>query len=206
MKKAPLLILMFAIIQIGCNNYSKENIEIRPDRTVEKNNFSEIFLGYNDWQSILAISKVATNSNQELLQSKDKFIELAVVIQKMGSDDNTTRDSIISVMIGNRLKTNEDLETFKKNISEFTFSYQLIELLMSDIHSDENVEQMKLFSKKLSTIPDLMHIYDLYMAGRTDMSSLTSVEGVALDLHLSYYLYLQDAATKKEILKRFLLH
>jgi len=63
---------------------------------------------------------------------------------------------------------------------------------------------MQIFENKILKLFGPAIIYKSYITEQRDMSSLSSAEGVALNIQLAYYISLQNTATRNKIIKALL--
>ena len=169
------------------------------------NKFSEKFNSrFNDTKlfiACVAMKKLSGYDSSKVFLETAPFIEIATEIQQRKTPLNL--DSLVKDYTQSNKHINFYADSMLFALSLFVECNDLIDLIFSDINDDDEKE-MKAFEEKAMKIEDVKRIYLLYMKYRPDLSSLSSAEGVALNIQLTYYLYLQTDKQRKEIIKNML--
>jgi hypothetical protein len=114
-------------------------------------------------------------------------------------------DSVMDDFIRRNPNIDFRSDAAKHTITNFIENYNIVsDVIFGKIDSDDNVDEMKALETKINKIPEIFKIYNQYMAGRPDLSSLSSGEGNGLTLELGFYLSTLDISRRNEILKELL--
>lgn len=117
---------------------------------------------------------------------------------------NNNIDSCIDAYIGKHKNIDFTSKEVQQRILTLKHSYFLLaDVVFGDINDDDE-EKNKLLENKIVSIPALSKVYRSYVSPDRDPSSLSSSEGSALLIHLSYYLSKQDTQKRNDILKQLL--
>ena len=147
----------------------------------------------------------AENAGKELnYDGNDDFLKIASDYFRSINPDNNI-DSVIDSFIARKSNIDFNSSEAKRNIRNFVDNYNIVSnLIFGGIDSEDNVAEMKVLEEKIKKLPALFKIYNSYMEGRPDLSSLSSAEGNALYIELGFYLSNQDIKMRNDILKQLL--
>jgi hypothetical protein len=148
--------------------------------------------------SLKAKNKIHWDSENDFLKISADFHEQI--------DGSSNTDSLLIKLI----KKNKDINLGSDEayifINRFVEDYHIVDnLIFGKVNSDTDESEMKIIEKKILKIPNLTTIYRFYVTPqRNDMSSLSSNEGIALNIQFAYYLSLQDEDKLHSIIKQLL--
>jgi len=168
---------------------------------VEK--FNSKFINIELFIACITLNEMSQYNKNRLLTENEKFLDIANKIQSSEVSYKNV-DSLIEGYVNRNNHIDFLNNSTMFNLKAFMKSYQLSELIFSEIDSDDKEEEMDTLKAKIMRIDDLKKIYLLYMEGRPDLSSLSSGEGIALNLHLAYYLYIQNEVKTRTVVKNLL--
>lgn len=161
----------------------------------EKSNNAKLYI------ACIVLNDLKNYDSSKLLSENDVFLNIAGKVQSR----NYLVPNIDSLVDHYKRVNNVDFysDSIIHSLTSFIECYDLINFMFLGIDDDDDI-QMKLFDNKIKNDQELKKIYLLYMKDRPDLSSLSSGEGIALSIQLSYYLYLQDDKKRKNIIKAML--
>jgi hypothetical protein len=160
---------------------------------------------FNNANILLACIVYSNKINKDsVLTEKDKFIKIAGDFQSNAAS-NINFDSTVDTFVQQHREMNFDSDKTKFAMQNFIENYIIVEdLVFSKIKSDDDAAEMQIFENKILKLHDATIIYRSYINGQRDMSSLSSAEGIALNIQLAYYLSQQNMYTRNEIIKALL--
>jgi len=151
----------------------------------------------------VVLNELKNYNKDKIFSENQEFLNIASKIQTAGLP-NANVDSLIENFAQTNNQINVYSDSTRSALDLFIKSYDLVELIFSEIDSDDMEEEMHVLTQKVMKIESVKKIYLLYMKNRPDLSSLSSAEGVALNIHLSYYLYTLDESNRKVVVKALL--
>jgi hypothetical protein len=193
------LLLIIAFL----SGYSQSTTTIKK---VEQRNYTTTFNSrWNDKVLLLGCMLYSKSLSKKAdYYDRDSFLDLSSKFsEKLNSGKN------IGNVIDDYLSQNSSID-FKSEkaihkISLFIENYNLVtNVIFAEVSSDENVVAMDKVKGKIFMIPALKKIYQSYLEGRPDMSSLSSNEGDALYIQIAYYLSFQNVSQRNQLLKTLL--
>ena len=194
-------IAFFLIVMISCQSQSNK---LANNSTI--NNYATKFnREYHNKDLLLGCMIYAENAGKELnYDGNDDFLKIASDYFRSINPDNNI-DSVIDSFIARKSNIDFNSSEAKRNIRNFVDNYNIVSnLIFGGIDSEDNVAEMKVLEEKIKKLPALFKIYNSYMEGRPDLSSLSSTEGNALYIELGFYLSNQDIKMRNDILKQLL--
>jgi hypothetical protein len=196
------IIIFFAVLAslggiVSCYSPSTE----RPDKL-----YAVAFNSrYHDKILLLGCMVYAKNAMNKL--RVDTNAEFEGIASKFVTSNNP--DKNIDSVIDDFIRRNPDIDfrsdSAMQSITHFIENYNIVsDVIFGKIGSDDQVDEMKALEVKIKKVPEIYKIYNEYMAGRPDLSSLSSSEGSGLTLELGFYLSTLDLSRRNEILKELL--
>jgi hypothetical protein len=150
-----------------------------------------------------AAKKLSYDTNKDFLRIASDFFRSTNPYKKF--DDVINIDSVIDSYIAKNRNIDFNSNEAKRGIRNFIDNYNIVsDVIFGKIDSDDKSDEMKLLEEKVKKVPAIFKIYNSYMEGRPDLSSLSSAEGSALYIELGFYLSNQDIYTRNDILKKLL--
>lgn len=196
-KKSWIFCFLFCIS--SCCGQKNEQKSIKNQNTYAEK-FIEVFHDTKLYIGCIVFNELRSYESTKIFTENDAFITIAGKIQSR--DRNSNIDSLVEHYAGVN-GVNFYSDTTLRSLVSFIECYDLVDFVFSGINEDSDTE-MKAFDNKIKSDEELKKIYLLYMKNRPDLSSLSSGEGVALNIQLSYYLFLQDPIKRKIIIRNLL--
>jgi hypothetical protein len=195
-----IVVIAFAIIANPCFCQNTRSAITNQNSFHEK--FNAQFNGSDLLLACIMYSK--TGNAKTAINNKYIFIDIAGSFQScIGS--TTNYDSVADEFIEQHKKLDFTSVSIERSLHQFIENYEIVnDLIFSKITSDDDVEQMKIFKKKILKLPELAVIYRSYITEGRDMGSLSSAEGIALNIQIAYYLYIQNSTVRNRIIKQLL--
>jgi len=162
----------------------------------DKRDYYEVLLGCMLYSR--SVTKKLEIDNQKF------FLDLsAKMISLLAS--NSDKGQVIDNYVNKNSKVDFRSTWAIHRIKWFAENYDIISnKVFADVTSDDKSTEMKKVKNKIFKVPELKAIYQSYLDGRPDMSSLSSNEGNSLYIQMSYYLGVQTVANRNAILKMLL--
>lgn len=162
--------------------------------------------GYHTPLLLLGCIVFAENKRSNNIKNGDStaFLNLAANFSSfMGKGINI--DDAIDSLVNSR--ADFDFNSFENihDIDAFIMSYEVVDnIIFAKMDSDDKDDEMRDFENKLASLPEVLSIYRKYVSSGRNMASLSPVEGIALDIHLAYYLKNIDVSKRNLVIKRLL--
>jgi hypothetical protein len=207
MNKRQALLISIGLLLNGlysCHTAKSKAIQ-QPTHLSYAQQFNAAFTLENEVLLLSCITYAEEKANHLLMDSINGFYNIShelLVYTSCISCNNI--DSSIDAYINNHKQINFTSQEAQQRILVIKRSYNIIaDIVFGDINDDDE-EKNKLLENKIISIPALSKIYRSYVSADRDPSSLSSSEGSALLIHLSYYLSKQDEQKRNAILKQLL--
>jgi hypothetical protein len=161
----------------------------------------------NDQDLLLGCIVYAEESTRHLsMDSSGDFYKITAILQdntRAGYPMNKADSSIDQILA---MHPNLDFRSDKAmfRIKRYIDCYKIVDdLIFGKIDSDDKSDEMKILEDKILKVPAMLAIYRLYVPEGSYLGSLPS-SGVALNVHMAYYLSTLDLYKRAEILKSLL--
>ncbi|MDP4150083.1 MAG: hypothetical protein Q8927_07790 [Bacteroidota bacterium] len=160
---------------------------------------------YRDKILLLGCMVYAENAANRLRMDSNLEFEGIATRFVVSANPDKNIDSVIDDFIQRNPKIDFRSDAAMHAISNFIDNYTIVsDVIFGKIGSDDEVGEMKAIEAKIRKVPEIDRIYNEYMAGRPDLSSLSSGEGSGMILQLGFYLSTLDLNKRNEILRQLL--
>jgi hypothetical protein len=196
------ILLSFVLMLLNTSCMSKQH-QHKPHENGFATEFNARFNNKELFIACVTLNELAGLDSLSIFQNNDKFIKIAGIIQSSNLNRNTV-DSGIQAYIEKNKPGEKLLYDSMSKFYSFIKSYNISNMIFSPAMSDESDTTYKILRKKIDANSGLKTIFDQYLPEGRSPSSLSSGEGVALDIQLSYYLCLQNEKKRRDIVKALL--
>jgi len=211
MKKGTIILLTIVLTLVemtSCHSGAighSNNVDTGFKKTDTGSYAAKFNASYHDQLILLGCMVYAKNATKKLrYDTIADFLEIATrFVVSVNPDKNV--DSVIDAFISSNAKVDFKSNEAEHSINNFGDNYNIVSaVIFGKIDSDDKVDEMKVLEEKIKKVPEVFKIYNSYMEGRPDLSSLSSGEGSALFIELASYLSNQDINKRNKILKELL--
>lgn len=196
MKLNHIFITCFIIFFTACN------AQVKSDFKSNSNVIEDLKSEYLQSDLIIGLCTLKYTSNYKrdsILSDKETFISITKLYFEYADLDSIKKEIFIR-----QLFENNNSSTMKEKLFLFIENYKIVTNLIFANIDDDNENAQKEFETKASLFNGTSKIYRLYVLKNQDLASLTSYSGIALNIHLAYYLTCIDAKERAKVIKQLL--
>jgi hypothetical protein len=193
-------LLLLSLDLTSCRSQEKANSE----RENQIAFLTRYHARFSDQDLLLGCIVYAEESIRPLsIDSSSEFYKITTCFQDdFRSDANP--DSLINDFLNKHGNIDFSSDKAMFRIKSYIECYRIVnDVIFGKIDSDDKSAEMKLLEDKIIGVKEIFKIYRLYVPEGNYLGSLSS-SGVALYVHLAYYLYTLDIYKRNEILKSLL--
>lgn len=134
-----------------------------------------------------------------ILSSKEIFISITKSYFEFAKLDSFNR---MHTLLQLSSKVNSPI--LKQKFYSFVDNYKIVTSLIFSRIDDDDEKALMDIGNRIMQIKDAGKIYRIYLTPKQNIASLTSYTGIALNIHLAYYLSTLDTEERKRVIKQLL--
>jgi hypothetical protein len=190
------LIACFLIFFSACKS------QVRNDFKKDDSAFENIKSEYLQSDLIIGLLVLQQTSNYKIdsiFPDKETFISITKSYFEYDKLDSTKKATALR-----QLSYKYNSSIMKQDLFSFIDNYKVVtNLIFSNMDDDDEIA-LENFGNRIMNIKRASEIYRLYVLPKQTIASLTSYTGIALNIHLAYYLSSLDTKERIMVIKQLL--